>query len=164
MKDKEKRRLMRIREKKKRNRPEFPRLESWRYKRLDKDSWRRPKGLDNKVKEKRKGWHKMPSVGYRGPKKVRGLHPSGKEELMIYRETDLLRADPEKHVLRIAGNIGRKRRVEIENQASILGLRIVNPKPTLTEEIAVEESIGAELDLEDIDIEDLKDIESEVEE
>ena len=103
----------------------------------------------------------MPTIGYRGPVKVRGLHPSGREELMIYKDTDLLRADPEKHVLRISGRICRKKRSDLESQASIMGFKILNPKPTLVDEIAVEESVGAELELEDIDITDLKDIEQE---
>ena len=161
MNNNEVRRLMKVRLRIKKRRPAFKRLENWRYKRLARSSWRKPKGIDNKVKEKRKGWHKMASIGYRGPVKVRGLHPSGREELMIYKDTDLLRADPEKHVLRIYRRISRKNRLDLESQALIMGFKILNPKPTLVEEIALEESVGAELELEDIDITDLKDIEKE---
>ena len=55
--------------------PGFERQESWRYKRL-KPNWRRPKGIDNKMRRKIKGWPATVNVGYRGPKVVRGLHPS----------------------------------------------------------------------------------------
>ena len=69
-------RLLTLRDTQKRRQPSFTRLESWRYKRL-KGVWRKPKGIDNHMRLKRKGWPKSVTVGYRSPKKVRGLHPSG---------------------------------------------------------------------------------------
>jgi large subunit ribosomal protein L32e len=69
-------------------RPEFVRQESWRYKRL-KPSWRKPKGIDSKMRLQVKGWPKIVKVGYRGPAAVRGLHPSGFRDVLVYNVSDL---------------------------------------------------------------------------
>ena len=75
-------------------RPKFVRQESWRYKRLKK-SWRKPKGIDNKMKEKRKGYPRMVNIGYRGPKAVRGLHPSGYQVVHVANIYELEEVDKE---------------------------------------------------------------------
>jgi len=58
------------------NRPAFIRQESWRYVRIH-PPWRKPKGVDNKVRRQDKGWPALVRIGYRGPVESRGLHPSG---------------------------------------------------------------------------------------
>ena len=72
----DKKKLLEKRKKINARRPKFVRQESWRYNSVKK-SWRKPKGIDNKMLEKRRGYPRMASVGYRGPRAVRGLHPSG---------------------------------------------------------------------------------------
>src|ERR1051326_2344523 len=57
-------------------RPKFVRQESWRYDRLA-ENWRKPKGKDNKMRKQVSGVPRIVKIGYRGPKKARGLHPSG---------------------------------------------------------------------------------------
>ena len=64
------------------HRPEFVRPESWRYVRLHPE-WRKPKGLDNKVRKSIKGWPRRVKVGYRGPAQVRGYHSSGHIEVLV---------------------------------------------------------------------------------
>ncbi|MCD6381221.1 MAG: 50S ribosomal protein L32e [Candidatus Odinarchaeota archaeon] len=134
----EKSRLLRLRESIKKKRPKFIRQESWRYVRIDK-SWRRPKGIDNKVREKRKGYIKMPSVGYRGPKKVRGLHPSGLEEVIVHNVKELSGLDPSVHAVRIAHTVGRKKRLMIVEKAEELKLKVLNKAgiPELSETLGV---------------------------
>jgi large subunit ribosomal protein L32e len=105
-----------IRKRIKSKKPEFVRQESWRYKRL-KENWRRPKGIDNKMRRKIKGWPQTVNTGYRGPKAARGLHPSGYEEVLVYNVDDLKKVDPKTQAIRIAHTVGKKKRAQILTEA-----------------------------------------------
>jgi large subunit ribosomal protein L32e len=69
---------------------------------------------------------KMVSVGYGGPKKVKGLHPSGFEEVMVHNVNDLKDIDPKKQAARIGHTVGTKKRMAIEGKADELGIRVLN--------------------------------------
>ncbi|MEM3267781.1 MAG: eL32 family ribosomal protein, partial [Conexivisphaerales archaeon] len=85
--------LLRLRSEIAKKRPKFVRPESWRYKRL-KRNWKKPKGIDNKVRLSQKGWPALVKVGYRGPKLARGLHPSGLFEKLVSNTSELAGLDP----------------------------------------------------------------------
>jgi large subunit ribosomal protein L32e len=110
---------------KKRKIPEFRRPLSGTIKRI-KESWRRPRGLHSKVRQKEKSKLKMPDIGYRQPKEVRGLHPSGFKEVLVRNLKDLERVDPSKEAIRIAATVGKKKREEIVKKAKELKIRILN--------------------------------------
>ncbi|MCX8187854.1 MAG: 50S ribosomal protein L32e [Nitrososphaeria archaeon] len=111
-------------------RPEFVRQESWKYIRL-KPNWRRPRGKDSKMRLQIKGWPPLVKIGYRTPRKYRGLHPSGYEEVLIYKPEDLQTLDPSIHAVRIAGSVGMRKRAMIVEEAKKLGLKVLNPPMTL---------------------------------
>ncbi len=109
-----------------RRRPRFIRMNSWYIKRL-KDSWRSPRrSLDNKIRLQRKGFPPMVKVGYRGPKEVRGLHPTGFEEVIVHNVEELEKLNPKRQAARIASTVGRRKRVEIIKRAEELGIRVLN--------------------------------------
>ena len=110
---------------KNKSRPEFKRQNWFRYKRLG-TSWRRAKGIHSKL---RRGFKYRPSkvkIGFRGPKSVRGLHPSGFEEGLIQNINDLESLDVKKHAARIASGVGSRKREEIIEKANEMGLRVLN--------------------------------------
>jgi large subunit ribosomal protein L32e len=108
------------------NRPKFVRQESWRYVRIHPE-WRKPKGVDNKVRRQDKGWPALVRVGYRGPVESRGLHPSGHIEVLAHNPSDLEGLVPGRNVARIGSTVGAKKRQMILNRANELGIRVVNP-------------------------------------
>ncbi|MFX0032155.1 MAG: 50S ribosomal protein L32e [Candidatus Hodarchaeota archaeon] len=121
----EKKRLFQVREKLKKKRPSFRRVESWRYKKI-KDSWRKARGIDSQTRKKKKSGVKSPSVGYRGPKKVRGLHPSGFEEVLIFNVNDIKGLSNKKHAVKISGKLGAKKRIALVDYAQNRGFKILN--------------------------------------
>lgn len=121
----ERKRLMALKKRMSQKRPKFVKMESWRHVRL-KDHWRQPKGVDNHMRLNLKGWPKSVNVGYRSPRAVRGIHPSGKEEVHVYNVGDLSIVDPETQVARIGGSVGIKKRVKIVQEAKLRGIRILN--------------------------------------
>lgn len=135
-----KERALRKRERVKGKKPDFRRQESWRYKRVE-ESWRRPRGIDSKMRKKVKGWPRSVEVGYRGPKKTRGLHPSGYAEALVYNVDDVEKVDPKTQAIRIARTVGARKRVEISARAEERGIHILNPREMkeLEEEVEEEE-------------------------
>jgi len=121
-----KKRALELRERLKKKRPEFRRQESWRYKRI-KESWRRPRGIDSKMRLKKKGWPATVEVGYRGPKEARGLHPSGFEEVLVHNPEEVDHVDPKTQAIRIAHAVGMKKRVEIIARAEERNVYVLNP-------------------------------------
>jgi len=107
-------------------RPAFVRQESWRYVRIHPE-WRKPKGVDSKMRRQDKGWPALVRVGYRGPIAARGLHPSGHHEVIVYRPKDLDSLVPGSDIARIGGTVGAKKRGIILERANELGIRVVNP-------------------------------------
>ncbi|MEE3363105.1 MAG: 50S ribosomal protein L32e [Methanomethylophilus sp.] len=111
------------------NRPAFKRQEWFRYQKLG-EAWRRPRGIHSKMRRGMKRRPPMVEIGYGGPALVRGLHPSGFEEVMVYNIDGLENIDPKTQAARIGGTVGVKKRIAIENRAKELGIRVLNKMPT----------------------------------
>ncbi|NLF88574.1 50S ribosomal protein L32e [Candidatus Bathyarchaeota archaeon] len=105
--------------------PKFLRAESWRFDRFS-TSWRRPRGLDNKIRRKILGWPAGPSMGYKGPKVARYLHPSGYKEVIVFNVADLSNVDVNTQAVRIAHRVGKRKRADIIAKATEMNLKILN--------------------------------------
>jgi large subunit ribosomal protein L32e len=118
---------LKVRARARNKKPAFIRAESWKYDRFSL-SWRKPRGLDNKIRRKIKGWPPGPSVGYKGPKIARGLHPSGYREVIVYNVADLSTVNPDTQAIRIAHTVGKRNRTLIIAEAKKLNIKILNVK------------------------------------
>ncbi|MFW9989155.1 MAG: 50S ribosomal protein L32e [Candidatus Odinarchaeota archaeon] len=156
-------RLLELRKKISKKRPSFRRVESWRYKRV-KDSWRKARGIDSKTRKKKKSGVKSPSVGYRSPKKVRGLHPSGYIEVRITTIQDLENLNKNKHAIKISSKLGSKKRISLIDICQKRGFKILNLGVSQKEIESLEELAEAPLDdMEDEESLDKDDLEESLE-
>ncbi len=137
---------LRLRTRAKNKKPNFVRAESWKYSRFSL-SWRKPRGLDNKIRRKIKGWPPGPSVGYKGPKCARFLHPSGYREVIVNNVAGLSNIIPTTQAVRIAHTVGKRKRAEIIAKAKELNLKILNIK--ITAESQEEETEAEEAEVEE---------------
>ena len=101
------------------------RQESWRYDRLA-ENWRKPKGKDNKMRKQYSGVPPIVKVGYRGPKRSRGLHPSGYVDRLVFNVNDLTKLDVNTEAARLAHTVGTRKRKEILAKASSIGIKVLN--------------------------------------
>jgi len=119
-------RAMALRADKKSREPTFRRQEWFRYARLGKTGYRRPRGMHSKM---RKHWgyrSPMARIGYRGPKAARGLHPSGFVEVLVWNDQGLEAVDPKRQAIRIGHSVGGRKRQKIQERADELGIRVLN--------------------------------------
>jgi len=90
-----------------------------------KDNWRKPRGIDNKKKDKQKTYGAEPNIGYGTPAEIRGFHPSGMREVRVL-NVEMLADVPKHTAVRIAACVGARKRAAIEGKAKEMGLVILN--------------------------------------
>ncbi|WOF15501.1 50S ribosomal protein L32e [Methanoplanus sp. FWC-SCC4] len=98
-----------------------------RKKKLE-DTWRRPRGLQSKQRKQYRAKGRHPRSGFGSPKAVRGMHPSGYEEVLVFNIADLEGLNSEIQAIRIAAAVGNKKRASIQEKAAELTLKVINPK------------------------------------
>ncbi len=94
--------------------------------RKKKQVWRRPTGRDNKMREKRKGYPAVVSVGYKQGEKLRGLIQD-KKPVLVRNVSDLEKVG--KNEIAVIGNIGEKKKMEIVKKAIQMKINLYNLNP-----------------------------------
>lgn len=117
--------LLALRAAKAAQRPKFHRQEWFRYRKFG-DEWRKPQGGQSKLRRHFGYRWNLPSIGYRGPREVRGLHPSGFLEVLVHNPRQLEGLDPAKQAVRIGHAVGTRKRELIEKACDDKGLRVLN--------------------------------------
>ncbi|KAF2156640.1 ribosomal protein L32e [Myriangium duriaei CBS 260.36] len=113
----------------------FNRHQSDRFKCVD-PSWRKPKGIDNRVRRRFKGQAAMPKIGYGSNRKTRHLMPSGHKAFLVNNTNDLelLLMHNRTFAAEIAHAVSSRKRAEIVSRAKQLGVKVTNGKAKLTTE------------------------------
>lgn len=118
-------RMLKLRKKMKKKKPEFKRQEHFRLKRLGA-KWRRPRGRHSKLRIERKARGSLPKPSYSSPRAVRGLNPKGLREVRVFSLGELKGIDPEKEAVVIGGSVGKAKREALIKRAKSLKLSVSN--------------------------------------
>jgi len=121
---------------KKRTKP-FLRHQSDRYVSV-KESWRRPKGIDSRVRRRFKGQFPLPKIGYGSNKKTKNLRPDGFLTFVVRnpKELELLLMHNRKYAAEVAHNVSARKRKLIIERAAQLNVKITNKNARLRSEEA----------------------------
>lgn len=104
--------------------PSFRRQNWAQKKRIAKSGWRKPRGIDNKLRIKKGGFGFLPKIGFRTPRKERGLHPTGLREVLVRSLKDL--AGLKGVAIRVSAGLGRRKKLLLVAEAKKMQLRILN--------------------------------------
>ncbi|MFQ5474481.1 MAG: eL32 family ribosomal protein [Candidatus Nanoarchaeia archaeon] len=116
-----------IRKALKSKKPSFRKQDSHKKLKLSR-AWRKPRGLQSKVRLKKRGYVMSVSKGWKSPRDVRGLTPEGQIKRKVYRVAELEGIDAKKEAVEIASSVGTKKRIMIIEEALKKGAEILNVK------------------------------------
>ncbi|XP_049286646.1 60S ribosomal protein L32 [Anopheles funestus] len=110
----------------------FIRHQSDRYKKLA-PNWRKPKGIDNRVRRRFKGQYLMPNIGYGSNKRTRHMLPTGFKKFLVHnvRELEVLMMQNRVYCAEIAHAVSSKKRKAIVERAKQLAIAVTNPNARL---------------------------------
>lgn len=101
------------------------------------ESWRRPKGIDSRVRRKFKGCGIiMPNIGYGTAKKTRHVLPNGFYKVLVHNVADLemLMMHNRKYCAEVAHNVSTQKRKAIVERAAELNIKLTNGAARLRSE------------------------------
>ncbi len=117
-------RLLEVRKHIKGKKPTFKRQDSHKKTSLG-IAWRRPTGLQSKMRHQFKGYSRRVKQGWRSPVEIRNFHGKGVESVLVFNIADLTNVKQSQGII-IAKTVGKKKRIEIIKKAQELKLMILN--------------------------------------
>merc|ERR1712133_85067 len=101
-----------------------------------KPNWRKPKGIDNRVRRRFKGQYKMPNIGYGSNKATKHVCPNGFKKFLVNNVSDLevLLMQNRVYAAEIAHTVSSQKRKLIVERAKQLDIRVTNPNAKLRSE------------------------------
>jgi len=113
----------------------FTRHESDRYLRL-RPNWRKPKGIDNRVRRRFKGQRRMPKIGYGNAKTIRHVLPNGYRKVLVHnvKDLDMLLMQNKRYCGEIGHAVSSKKRKSIVERAQQLRIVLTNGNARLRTE------------------------------
>ena len=106
----------------------FCRHQGPEFTRIGRVTWRRPRGIDSRVRRRFRSQVKLVKIGYGSNKNTRHLLPNGflKFAVSNAKEIDLLMMQNRKYAAEIAHNVSVRKRKEIVERANQLNVKVLN--------------------------------------
>lgn len=108
----------------KRRKPTFLKKDHYKTKSLAK-RWRRPRGVDNKQRLRKRAHAKRPGTGFKSPLLVRGLHKSGLKPVLVSNLKQLDKITKAEGII-VSAKIGDKKRSMLLSEIKKRGLILLN--------------------------------------
>ncbi|MFP4117643.1 MAG: eL32 family ribosomal protein [Candidatus Woesearchaeota archaeon] len=112
----------------KKRKPVFRRQDSHKKKRVSRTGYRRPKGIQSKVRLNKRGYVKKVKTGYGSPSDVKGMHPLGLFPFMVENVSQLSNLDTSKEGAIISSGVGERKRLQIVKDAISKKITLLNIK------------------------------------
>ena len=90
-----------------------------------KSRWRKPRGIDNKKRIKRKDFGAHPKIGRKNKKEDRGKHPCGLREILVYNLSEITETI-KGFAIRISGKVSKRNKQSIREKAKKLNIKTLN--------------------------------------
>ena len=87
---------------------------------------RRPRGLQSKMRLRKRGYSKTPKIGYGSPKQVYGMLLEGLKPVDVSNLSDLSLVDPKTECAVISASLGNKKRMDLYKEAIAKKITIAN--------------------------------------
>ncbi|KAL0246961.1 hypothetical protein GEMRC1_008167 [Eukaryota sp. GEM-RC1] len=110
----------------------FKRWQSDRFSRVD-PSWRKPRGIDSRVRRRFKGITVMPSIGFGSNKDTRHLQQDGFFRMVVRNAAELeaLTMSNRRFAAVLHHSLSKKSRKELVSRAKELNINVVNAEARL---------------------------------
>ena len=108
----------------------FTRFEFEDYPHKLKASWRKPHGIDNRMRRQYKGNKPLVKIGYGNKKELRHVMANGFKKFLIRcpKDIEMLLMNNREYAGEIASNVSAATRVKILTRAAELNVRLTNGK------------------------------------
>merc|ERR1712113_159477 len=99
-------------------------------------TWRRPKGIDSRVRRRFKGTLAMVNIGYGNNKKTRHVLPNGFKKFPVsnLKDLEMLLMQNRIYAAEIAHNVSTRKRKEIVERAAQMNVKVLNGSAKLMTE------------------------------
>mmetsp|Transcript_15889 Transcript_15889/g.17779 ORF Transcript_15889/g.17779 Transcript_15889/m.17779 type:complete len:137 (+) Transcript_15889:147-557(+) len=114
----------------------FARHQSDLFMRIRDSSWRKPKGIDGRVRRRFKGALPMPNIGYGSDKSTRNICPNGFKSVVVNNvsELEMLMMHNRTYAATVAHSVSSRIRKDIVQRAEQLAIRVTNAAAKLRAE------------------------------
>eukprot|EP00178_Gracilaria_changii_P000360 TRINITY_DN10438_c0_g2_i1.p2 TRINITY_DN10438_c0_g2~~TRINITY_DN10438_c0_g2_i1.p2 ORF type:complete len:124 (+),score=29.66 TRINITY_DN10438_c0_g2_i1:47-373(+) len=101
--------------------------------RIQNTTWRKPKGIDSRVRRRFKGQVLMVKIGYGNNKKTRHVLPNGFRKFTVnnVKDLQLLMMHNRRYGAEIASAVSVRKRQQIVERAHQLNIKVLNPSAKL---------------------------------